>query len=59
VLAQVQLSRLFGVKKGHSFQAHNNRINRTLAITDYYEHSSRFSFWHTVIMMAIKFIPRL
>jgi very-short-patch-repair endonuclease len=28
VLAQVQLSQLLGVKKGHNFQSWHNRINR-------------------------------
>jgi very-short-patch-repair endonuclease len=28
VLAQIQLTRLLGVKKGHNFQTWNNRINR-------------------------------
>src|SRR4030066_413730 len=31
VLAQVQLSRFLGVKKGNNFQAWNNRINRMSA----------------------------
>jgi hypothetical protein len=31
VLAQVQLSRLLGVKKGHNVQSWNNRINRMSA----------------------------
>ena len=31
VLAQVQLSRLLGVKKGNNFQSWNNRINRMSA----------------------------
>ena len=31
VLAQVQLSRLLGVKKGHNYQAWFNRINRMSA----------------------------
>jgi very-short-patch-repair endonuclease len=31
ILAQVQLSRLLGVKKGHNFQAWSNRINRLTA----------------------------
>jgi very-short-patch-repair endonuclease len=31
ILAQVQLSRLLGVKKGHNYQAWTNRINRMSA----------------------------
>lgn len=31
ILAQVQLSRFLGVKKGHNFHAWNNRINRMSA----------------------------